>query len=70
MNFKINGEGNQFYIAPKKRFNSVQALLDYYRTSRIRSKKYGNSKIFLLNPIPVDKKQEDIFKQKLEQKGV
>ena len=69
MNFKINSEGNQFYIAPKKRFDSVRALLDYYRTSPIRSKKYGNSKILLLSPIPVDKKQEDMFKQKLEQKG-
>ena len=69
LNFKINVEGDQFYIAPKKRFNSARALLDYYKTSPIRSKKYGNSKILLLNPIPVDKKQEDMFKLKLEQKG-
>ena len=69
MNFKINGEGNEFYIAPKKRFNSVRALLDHYKKSPIRSKKYGNSKILLLNPIPVDRKQEDMFKQKLERKG-
>ena len=67
LNVKINSEGDQFYIATKKRFNSVQALLDYYKTSPIRSKKYGNSKILLLNPIPVNKKQ-DMFKQKLKQK--
>ena len=69
LNFKINGDGTQFYIAPKKRYNSVHALLDAYKTTPIKSKKYEKQKIFLLRPIPVDKSKEESFKQKMEQKG-
>ena len=70
LNFKIvdNG-GREFYITPRRKFPSVQALLEAYKTTPIKSKKSASSKIFLLFPIPVDKAMEQRHKNLLETKG-
>ena len=69
LNFKINMEGGHFFIAPKRKFDSKKALLDYYRSCPIKSKRCGDEKILLLHPIPVDSDQEARFKQQVEGKG-
>lgn len=70
LNFKINKEGNQFYVAPKKRFNSMIELVEYYKTTSIKSKKYKERNLFLLYPVLVDKDMETILKKKMKQKGI
>ena len=70
LNFKINANGdNEFYISPKRKFPSAQALLHAYKTTPIRSKKSGPAKILLLYPIPVDPAMEERHKKMLEDKG-
>ena len=69
LNFKINCEGGDYFIAPKRRFNTVIGLLDSYSSVPIKSKKAANEKIFLLQPIPVDPVLEQRHKQLLEEKG-
>ena len=69
MNFKMCHEGGYYYIAPKRKFNTVKKLLEYYRRTTIKSKNVINEKIFLLQPIPVDPVLEQRHKQLLEEKG-
>jgi len=69
LNFKINCEGGDYFIAPKRRFRSARALRECYRTVPIKSKKAANEKIFLLHPIPVDPALEQMHKKLLEEKG-
>ena len=69
LNFKINCEGGDYFIAPKRRFRSARALLESYRSVPIKSKKAANEKIFLLHPITVDPTLEQKHKKLLEEKG-
>ena len=69
MNFKINFEGEEYYISSRRRFKTMKELLDFYKNSHIRSKKCGSDKIFLLYPIPVDRVLEQQHKQLLKDKG-
>ena len=69
LNFKINCEGGDYFIAPKRRFNTVIGLLDSYGSVPLKSKKAANEKIFLLQPIPVDPVLEQRHKQLLEEKS-
>lgn len=69
LNFKIVDSGGQeFYITPRRKFPSIRALLDTYKTTPLKSKKHADCKIFLLNPIPVDRKLEERHKNVLENK--
>jgi len=69
LNYKINFKDGQYFISPRRRFDSIQALLLAYRTSPMKSKQCGNDKIFLINPIPVDQNLEKKFKQTMKNKG-
>jgi hypothetical protein len=70
MNFQMNNDGgSKFFISPRYKYPTVQALLIAYGSMPIRSKKAGNAKIFLLYPIPVDPVMEERHKAMLEDKG-
>lgn len=69
LNFKINCEGGEYYISPRRRYKTPKALLDSYRNTPIRSKKSGTDKIFLVHPIPVDHVLEQKHKKLQEDKG-
>lgn len=55
MNFKINTDATdgKFFITPKKKFSSIQELLDHHRTFPLRSKARTGAKIFLVRPITI-----------------
>ena len=69
LNFKIVDNGGcEYYITPRRKFPSMHALLEAYKTTPIKSK-LKNSQIFLLHPIPVDTSVQQKHKQLLEVKG-
>lgn len=74
VNFKIiRSEGSEgaseYYISARRKFSTVRGLLDAYKKTPIRSKKSNNSKIYLLQPIPVDPSLEHTHKQQQQDKG-
>jgi hypothetical protein len=69
MHFKMTNEGGEFYVSPRRRFPTVQALLSAYKTLPMRSKRASDAKIYLICPIPVDPAMEEQCKRKLEDKG-
>ena len=70
LNFKIVDSGGlEYYISPRRKFPSVQALLETYKTTPIKGKKNANAKVYLLHPIPVDTGLEKKHIKLLEKKG-
>ncbi|KAL5515555.1 hypothetical protein EMCRGX_G000736 [Ephydatia muelleri] len=68
-NFKINWEAGQYYINAKKRFDTMKQLLEFYRSSPIKSKQ-KDAEVYLVKPIPVDKELELQFEKEAEAKKV
>ena len=53
VNFKLCHNGEEYYISPKTRFTTIQALISYYSINGIHSNSYKQI-IPLERPIPVD----------------